>query len=72
MSKYAVIRNDESVLSQTRPGAPCTWLDYGVTLATDWRYAVLFDTRRGAEKSAFMNGATVHVVGDYDQAQQCA
>lgn len=71
MTRFAIIRNDESVLSQPEPNGPWGWLGYGVTLATDWRYAVLFDTRRGAEMSAYMNGATVHVVGDYD-AQQCA
>lgn len=58
---FAIIRNDESVLSH-----PYGWLSMGVTLATDWRYAVQFETRLGANKSALMHGATVHTVGEYD------
>ena len=65
---HAIIRNDESVLSRVEPRGPLVWLDYGVSVATDWRYAITFETRSGADKCAGMHGAEVHIIGDYDAA----
>lgn len=65
---HAIIRNDTEVLSRVEPRGPLVWLDYGVSLATEWRYAITFDRREAARKCAGMHGAEVHTIGDYDAA----
>lgn len=53
---YAVVRYDGSTLSRTSPTALLSWVDEGVTRATEYRYAVTFATYRGAAKCAAMQG----------------
>ncbi len=54
---YIIVRNhDQSVLSRTSPDALLTWIDAGVSVGTDYRYAVTFETYAGAEKCAAMQG----------------
>lgn len=65
---YIVVRND-AVLSRTSKDALLSWLDAGVSHATDFRYAITFDTFSGAHKCAGMQGGTALpldiVVGSY-------
>jgi len=56
---YTVVRCDGSVLSRTSPDALLSWVDEGVTRATDFRYAIIFSTYRGALKCAGMQGGEV-------------
>lgn len=53
---YIVVRNDEDVLSRPTPNGELVWLSLGVTRATEYRYAVTFETARGAGKCAYMYG----------------
>ena len=62
---YIVVRN-ESVLSRESPNALLSWIDLGVSRATEYRYAVLFETCSGALKCAGMQGGNVHRIGDWD------
>lgn len=62
---YLVVKNDTSVLARTEPSAPLSWLDINVSEATDHRYAIIFDTFRGAALCAPMHGAEVHQIGDW-------
>ncbi len=70
---YIVVRNDgptghsgpeapRSVLSRVSPDALLSWVDIGVSRATDYRYAVLFETCSGALKCAGIYGGEAHVV----------
>jgi hypothetical protein len=63
---YIVVKNDESVLSRVSPDALLSWIDLGVSRATEYRYAVLFETCSGALKCAGMQGGSVHQIGDWD------
>ncbi len=56
---YIVVNRDNSVLSRTSPDALLTWIDAGVTVGTDYRYAVMFETYAGALKCAGMQGGAV-------------
>ncbi len=64
---YIVVRNDgptghsgpeapRSVLSRVSPDALLSWIDLGVSRATDYRYAITFETLYGASKCADMQG----------------
>ncbi len=62
---YIVVRkNDESVLSRASPDALLTWLDVGVSRATDFRYAITFETFAGAARCASMQGGEVRRASD--------
>lgn len=49
---YVVVNREGSVLSRASPDALLSWIDLGVSRATDFRYAVLFETSSGAFKCA--------------------
>jgi hypothetical protein len=51
-----------SVLSRVSPDALLSWVDLGVSRATDYRYAVLFEKCSGALKCAGMQGGEVRRV----------
>ncbi len=59
---YIVVKANESVLSRVSPDALLSWIDLGVSRATDYRYAVLFETCPGALKCAGMQGGEVRRV----------
>ncbi len=51
---YIVINANERVLSRETPYSLLSWLEGGVSAATDYRYAVVFETFQGASKCATM------------------
>jgi hypothetical protein len=70
---YIVVRNDgptghsgpeapRSVLSRVSPDALLSWVDLGVSRATDYRYAITFETLYGALRCAEMQGGEVRRV----------
>ena len=59
---YIVVKNEQSVLSRVSPNALLSWIDAGVSRATEYRYAVLFETCSGALKCAGMQGGEVRRV----------
>ncbi len=72
---YIVVRNDgptghsgpeapRSVLSRVSPSALLSWVDIGVSRATEYRYAVVFETHYGALRCAEMQGGCPHWVTD--------
>ena len=68
---YIVVRNEQSVLSRVSPDALLSWLGGGVSKATDYRYAITFETFSGADKCARMQGGTAHRIGDWDTGVAC-
>ena len=63
-----IVVNREAVLSRASPDAVLTWIDLGVSRATDYRYAITFDTFQGASKCARMQGGDVLHIGEYNKA----
>lgn len=53
---YIVVNRENAVLSRVSSDALLSWIDIGVSRATDYRYAITFDTYSGALKCAGMQG----------------
>jgi hypothetical protein len=53
---YIVVKNENAVLSRVSPNALLSWVDIGVSRATDYRYAITFETWNGAWKCSRMQG----------------
>lgn len=53
---YVVVNREDSVLSRESPDALLSWIDAGVSRATDYRYAITFETNAGAVKCAGIYG----------------
>ncbi len=53
---YIVINANERLLSRETPYGLLSWLEGGVSRATDYRYAIVFETFQGASKCATMYG----------------
>ena len=72
---YIVVRRDELVLSRTEDRALLSWIDIGVSRATDYRYAITFETHEGALKCAGMQGGDVRSTApaqvDWDSLLDC-
>ena len=64
-----IVVNREAVLSRASPDAVLTWIDLGVSRATDYRYAITFETEAGARMCARMQGGSAHRIGDWDDSQ---
>lgn len=60
---YIVVNHEQSVLSRASPNALLSWIDLGVSRATDYRYAIIFETFSGADKCAKMQGGEVRNTG---------
>ncbi len=61
---YVVVNRDNSVLSRASPDALLTWIDAGVSVGTDYRYAITFETYAGAAKCAAMQGGIPRPLGE--------
>ena len=59
---YVVVNRENAVLSRASPDALLSWIDAGVARATDYRYAVLFETSSGARKCAGIYGGDIELV----------
>lgn len=53
---YVVVNRENALLSRVSPDALLSWVDVGVSRATDFRYAVTFETLYGATMCAGMQG----------------
>lgn len=63
---YIVVKHEESVLSRVSPNATLSWIDIGVSRCTEYRYAVTFETFRGADGCARMQGGKALLAGADD------
>ena len=61
---YVVVNREQSVLSRVSPDALLSWVDVGVSRATDFRYAITFETLYGATMCAGMQGGEAKRVSD--------
>ncbi len=62
--KYVVVNRENALLSRVSPDALLSWVDVGVSRATDFRYAITFETLAGACKCAQMQGGEAKRVSD--------
>ena len=61
---YVVVNREGSVLSHASPDALLSWIDAGVARATDFRYAITFETLYGATMCAGMQGGSATRIAD--------
>lgn len=68
--KFIVANLDGSrVLCQLAGMAAVQWIDARVAEAIGYSYAVTFETRRGADRCAFMHNGAVVALGEWDMTK---